>query len=191
MYSGSRALAPCSSSTTISTKSPTTPWSKKCSPRSSALPAIIPSRSHSSTTSSTSLSSMTGSGSETIRSFWKERTRSRIRSLSLRRWKLDRGWCWTCRGFRRDRFQGQRSISIQVKYAYCFVFVLVIRALVIDVNICVLDYVSPNERRRAQGYGQKGKSYMNKVIEREAKEEHKKNLPEAPKHVTDEIFVNN
>lgn len=61
----------------------------------------------------------------------------------------------------------------------------------IDVNICVLDYVSPNERRRAQGYGQKGKSYMNKVIEREAKEEHKKNLPEAPKHVTDEIFVNN
>ena len=54
-----------------------------------------------------------------------------------------------------------------------------------------LDYVSPNERRRAQGYGQNGKSYMNKIIEREAKEEHKKNLPEVPKHVTDEIFVNN
>jgi len=53
------------------------------------------------------------------------------------------------------------------------------------------DYVSPNERRRAQGYGQNGKSYMNKIIEREAKEEHKNNLPEVPKHVTDEIFVNN
>ena len=51
--------------------------------------------------------------------------------------------------------------------------------------------MSPNERRRAQGYGQNGKSYMNKIIEREAKEEHKKNLPEVPKHVTDEIFVNN
>ena len=32
---------------------------------------------------------------------------------------------------------------------------------------------------------------MTKVIEKEAKETHKKSLPEAPKHVTDEIFVNN
>ena len=36
-----------------------------------------------------------------------------------------------------------------------------------------------------------GKSYEKKVIEKEAKESHKQSLPDAPKHVTDEIFVNN
>jgi hypothetical protein len=36
-----------------------------------------------------------------------------------------------------------------------------------------------------------GKSYLNKVIEKEAKDAHKASIPETPKHVTDEIFVNN
>jgi len=51
-------------------------------------------------------------------------------------------------------------------------------------------YIGPNQRRREQTMGQ-GKSYMSKVITKEAKEKHKEDLPDIPKHVTDEIFVNN
>jgi len=52
------------------------------------------------------------------------------------------------------------------------------------------DYIGPNQRRREAKMGS-GKSYEKKVIEKEAKESHKQSLPDAPKHVTDEIFVNN
>ena len=54
-----------------------------------------------------------------------------------------------------------------------------------------LDYVGPNERRRANTLGRKEKSYFNKVVAKEHKEKMKAEVPEAPKHVTDDIFVNN
>ena len=54
-----------------------------------------------------------------------------------------------------------------------------------------LDYVSPNERRRNQSLGLKDKSYMNKIVVKEHKERMKSEIPDAPKHVTDDIFVNN
>jgi len=52
------------------------------------------------------------------------------------------------------------------------------------------EYIGPNQRRREQSMGQ-GKSYMTKVMTKEAKESHREKLPEVPKHLTDEIFVNN
>ena len=55
----------------------------------------------------------------------------------------------------------------------------------------VLDYVGPNERRRNNTLGRKDRSYFNKVVAKEHKEKMKAEVPEAPKHVTDEIFVNN
>jgi len=53
------------------------------------------------------------------------------------------------------------------------------------------DYVGPNERRRANTLGKKDKSYFNKVVAKEHKEKMKAEVPDAPKHVTDDIFVNN
>ena len=56
---------------------------------------------------------------------------------------------------------------------------------------CISDYVGPNERRRNALNKAKQNSYQNKVAAREHKEALKAEVGEAPKHVTEEIFVNN
>ena len=70
-------------------------------------------------------------------------------------------------------------------------FITVYRHNVIFYYFNILDYVGPNERRRANTLGRKDKSYFNKVVAKEHKEKMKAEVPEAPKHVTDDIFVNN
>ena len=55
----------------------------------------------------------------------------------------------------------------------------------------ISDYVGPNERRRNALNKAKQNSYQNKVAAREHKEALKAEVGEAPKHVTEEIFVNN